>query len=293
MAAHTSTPFYILAVSGGVDSVVLLDLLARRYPGRVIVAHFDHGIRPDSHDNALFVRHLARQYDLIAYEERREELGKDASEAVARRRRYNFLRDVAQTYRGVIVTAHHADDEVETVAINLWRGTGWRGLAVLDMAGVHRPLLGLNKAALLRYAQQRQLRWYEDSTNASDAYLRNRLRRRLIELTPEAHLAVRQLASRQRQLKRLIDEEVNRLLPATGPCPRYTLIMYPEAVAIELLRSLVARETGYRPTSQQAGRALLALKTARPGTTHSISRDVTLVCAQTTFVVERTGKVLS
>ncbi|MFZ1301261.1 MAG: ATP-binding protein, partial [Candidatus Microsaccharimonas sp.] len=91
---------YIVAVSGGVDSVVLLDMLARassRLPSpgpQYIVAHFDHGIRDDSRDDAQFVKHLAETYGLV-YESERVELGVGASEELARTKRYEFLRGVA------------------------------------------------------------------------------------------------------------------------------------------------------------------------------------------------------
>ena len=127
----------VLAVSGGLDSVVLLDMVVRqqRYCQRVgqaapnlVVAHVNHGIRLGSHRDALFVRRLARQYEL-SYREATLHLGPLASEAQAREGRYRFLRQVAAEYDGRIATAHHRDDVIETMLINLRRGTGWRGLS--------------------------------------------------------------------------------------------------------------------------------------------------------------------
>ena len=88
---------HILAVSGGVDSVVLLDMVVQGLmkSDQVIVAHFDHGIRPESADDAAFVKSLADKYGLL-FETKREELGPDASEELARDRRYVFLRDIAK-----------------------------------------------------------------------------------------------------------------------------------------------------------------------------------------------------
>src|SRR3989344_5293986 len=114
---------YIVAVSGGVDSVVLLDMLIKQKEHNLVVAHFDHGIRVDSDADARFVWELAKKYEL-SFEVRREELGDAASENTARSHRYAFLRDIAKKYSATIVTAHHADDVVETIAINLTRGTG-------------------------------------------------------------------------------------------------------------------------------------------------------------------------
>src|SRR5690606_41547248 len=110
------------AVSGGIDSVVLLDMLSH-VPGlKLVVTHFDHGIRPDSAQDAVFVEELAAHYGL-PFETKRVELGTKASEELARRHRYAFLRDVAARYNAKIITAHHADDVIETVAINHIRGT--------------------------------------------------------------------------------------------------------------------------------------------------------------------------
>lgn len=77
------------------------------------------------------------------------------------------------------MTAHHADDVVETIAINLLRGTGWRGLAVFGADDVYRPMTVWFKHEIIEYAKKHQLEWREDSTNASDAYLRNRVRKQM------------------------------------------------------------------------------------------------------------------
>jgi tRNA(Ile)-lysidine synthase len=114
---------YIVAVSGGVDSVVLLHLLSKT-DCKLVVAHFDHGIRHNSHDDAAFVKSLAASYGL-AYEEEKANLGPSASEDTARKARYAFLRRVTNTYHAkAIATAHHQDDVIETSIINILRGTG-------------------------------------------------------------------------------------------------------------------------------------------------------------------------
>ena len=100
---------FIVAVSGGVDSVVLLDKLVKIGKSQLIVTHFDHGIRPDSADDAKFVAGLAKKYDLV-FETGGLELGANASEDLARQKRYAFLRTIANKYDAQIVTAHHMDD---------------------------------------------------------------------------------------------------------------------------------------------------------------------------------------
>lgn len=267
---------YLVAVSGGIDSVVLLDKLVREAKHTLTVAHFDHGIRDDSAADARFVEALASQYGLPFVVERRE-LGKGASEAYARAHRYNFLRTHAKRLNAVIVTAHHADDILESVAINISRGTGWRGLAVLDGEGIVRPLLAMSKADIRAYALARRLEWVEDSTNGTDTYLRNRLRRKIGARLPEpSRKALLNLRKEQRHLKRAIDHELAQHIQPSGDYSRYFFTMIDPVVASELLRAAIAARGGVSPTRPQAARALIAIKTARPGSTFPVGTGVTL-----------------
>jgi len=260
---------YVVAVSGGIDSVALLDMLSKTTDNEIIVAHFDHGIRNDSAEDAVFVETLASHYG-FAFETKRVALGPNASEEKARDERYGFLRGVAERVGGRIVTAHHADDVVETIAINFHRGTGWRGLAVLD-SDIFRPLLHLSKGELLEYARKHGLEWREDSTNASDAYLRNRLRKntRTLELGTKRELLA--LRSQQVESKRLIEAEV---LALVGPGPMYSRYFFahiPVTVAVECLRAV----TGARLTRPQLERLLLAIKTAQPKSAYEAGSGLT------------------
>jgi tRNA(Ile)-lysidine synthase len=172
---------YVAAVSGGVDSMALLHMLheaAKQDQSiQVTVAHLDHGIRPDSRRDRELVEAAAASYGLpYIYEE--VQLGPDASEATAREARYSFLREVSRKVGGgVIVTAHHQDDVLETMVLNLLRGTGRRGMASLvDRADIVRPLLNIPKTKLIAYARLHNLKWHEDSTNSDTTYLRNYIR---------------------------------------------------------------------------------------------------------------------
>jgi tRNA(Ile)-lysidine synthetase-like protein len=276
---------YLVAVSGGIDSVVLLDRLAMQAGDELIVAHFDHGIRDDSAEDARFVAGLAARYG-AQFITKREELGREASEEQARRRRYAFLRAAAKEYEAVIVTAHHADDIIETIAINLQRGTGWRGAAVLRTSGIVRPLLTMTKADIRTYALEQRLEWVEDSTNASDAYLRNRLRQRVARsLSAAQKTALLALWRRQLELRAQIESEL------TAYCEqeefsRHYLTQIDELSAIELLRAAVMRHTSLSPTRPQLSRAILAVKTARPHTTFELGGGVRLLFNVRTFIVE-------
>ncbi len=270
---------YIVAVSGGVDSVALLDMLSKIPGHELLVAHVDHGIRDDSAEDAQFVRELAATHG-FPFHMTRVELGHGASEERARQIRYEYLRDLAETYGAKIVTAHHADDIVETITINLHRGTGWRGVSTHD-SDIVRPLLGMHKAQLFEYARRNGLSWREDSTNQSDQYLRNRLRHHLAHLPPDHKQKL--LALRQQQLdrKREIEAEILRLI---GDGPRYSRYFFghiPTTVATECLR--VA--TLGRLTRPQLQRALLAIKTTQPGKTYEAGAGVRLDFTSRNFTV--------
>ncbi|KKW03367.1 MAG: hypothetical protein UY35_C0007G0049 [Candidatus Saccharibacteria bacterium GW2011_GWC2_48_9] len=260
---------YVVAVSGGVDSVVLLDAMHRRYGDNLVVAHVDHGIRPshESGGDARFVQSLAERYGL-PFELIELALGEDASEEQARDARYAFLRKVSKKYKGPIVTAHHADDVVETVAINLLRGTGWRGLAVFGADDVYRPLTVWFKSEITDYARRHGLDWREDSTNASDKYLRNRVREKAASLPMSAKLELLALWRRQHELKVDILHETHR----HATFRRHPYIMMDPDAAIEVL----AHACNVPLTRPQLHRAVIAIKTAKAGSKYSLTKNVSL-----------------
>lgn len=259
---------YIVAVSGGVDSVVLLDMMHKSGED-VVVAHFDHGIRSDSREDAQFVRELAYMYR-YPFEGHREELGEQASEALARERRYRYLRKLAKKHDAKIMTAHHLDDVVETIAINFTRGTGWRGLAALD-ADIVRPLIDTEKTQLLEYAKTHKLFWREDSTNADTKYLRNRLRPKVHQLSNEQKRELRALHAHQKVLKREIDQEAHRLTGGGPDYSRYLVTHLPISSAIEVLRVITKGQLDRK----QLLRALHAVKVARPGSSFDAGNGLT------------------
>lgn len=258
----------VLAVSGGVDSMVMLDLVCRdnNYSsGEIMVAHFDHGIRENSAEDAEFVRRKAAEYGMECVIGKAE-LGAGTSEATAREARYQFLREVAMKYGPAeIWTAHHLDDLVESVAINVLRGTGWRGLAVLDSPGIVRPFLEpgkvMDKQAILNYAGKHGLEFREDQTNNSERYLRNRVREKLQDfpLKPQFY----ELWRKQLVLKREIDKIVRELLPEDGKWQRNWFRELDEEVALELLRAgtLAKGIKATRPQLENFRQAILSYKT--------------------------------
>lgn len=275
---------YIAAISGGIDSVVLLAMLAKNNDD-IIVAHVNHGIRDDSADDARFVQGLAQAHGYL-YEEKQLKLGEHASEEQARDARYRFLFALAKKHDARIMTAHHADDLAETIAINLHRGTGWRGLAVLNRAGLERPLIRYSKQELYAYAMSHHLEWVEDKTNRDMRYLRNQIRGRLRhELTDTQRDALRSLRDRQVAISKEIESEQINILSQINT-NRHLLIQIDTYVAIELLGTIIFTKSGIRPTRPQLERALIAIKTAKAGAVHHVGSGIALRFTSRVFSVE-------
>jgi tRNA(Ile)-lysidine synthase len=213
----------VLAISGGVDSMTLLDA-ARRViePGRIVVATFDHGTGESARAAAELVRARAAVLGMTCEAERTPRALR--SEAELRGARWDFLRDVAAQYAAPIATAHTADDEVETVLMRVMRGTGPRGLAALHApGGPLRPLLELSRANILCYAHAHRLDWVEDPSNESRQFFRNRIRHDLLpalrEVRPELTAELEDIAKRAAAWRRDVDSFVGehiRVSPAGG-----------------------------------------------------------------------------
>ncbi|HEX6909566.1 MAG TPA: tRNA lysidine(34) synthetase TilS [Longimicrobium sp.] len=183
----------LVAVSGGCDSVSLLHLLrfAADDPTlRVSAAHFDHAMRPRSDGDAAWVRGLCRAWGIPLAEARADVAPR--TEEQARDARYAFLRQAQRACGAAfLATAHHADDQAETVLFRMLRGTGLPGLAGIPVSGpsgLVRPLLPFWRAEVRTYARDNGLRWLADPTNALPDPARNRIRLRLLPYI-ERHLA--------------------------------------------------------------------------------------------------------
>ena len=271
---------FVVAVSGGVDSVVLLHMLANQSDRELIVAHFDHGIRDDSHLDAELVLDLAKKYNL-QFETRREELGKKASEELARDRRYEFLREIAKKYDAQIITAHHADDVIESIAINLSRGTGWRGLAVLD-SDITRPLTSFTKSEILDYAKKHKLTWRDDITNSTDKYLRNRIRQKTDKLLNDKKRQLLALWAGQKSTKKMINEEVKRIIGNGPNYSRHFFIHIEESVGLECLRYI----TNAQLTRPQMVKVLHKIKTSLPKKSYQAGGGIKIDFTSRNFTVE-------
>jgi tRNA(Ile)-lysidine synthase len=185
----------LVALSGGVDSMVLLHLLrsaSQTLSIEITAAHFDHGMRADSEADAewLIATCKAMGVRLVAARSQRVLRG----ETEARFERYRFLTHAArETDSARIATAHHADDQIETVLFRLLRGTGTRGLAGIPVrrGPFIRPLLRFSKNEIRSYATANRISFREDPTNEQLHYMRNRIRNTVIPVLESVQPRVR------------------------------------------------------------------------------------------------------
>lgn len=296
---------YIVAVSGGVDSMVLLDML-RRLPGvELVVAHADHGQRSDSHKDVAVVRDYCLKYSL-RFTTQKLALPPHASEAAARMARWEFLQNCLKKNNAIaIVTAHHQDDLLETALIALLRGTGWRGLAPFAMSpNILRPLLNVPKHRLVAYARRHNIPWREDSTNLDQTYLRNYVRRTFMPILDQMSGTWRskflQQIRKQQRLRRNIAAELDYWLAVHGTIkgkslqlPRYALTMLPWSVAYEIVQHAFWRHIGHTLLRSQAEAAVLFTKVARPGKLMQLGSAWQLRAESANVIVEPRPAVLS
>ena len=178
----------ICAVSGGADSVALLFgmyLLREKLGITLSAVHFNHHLRGEESDrDEQFVREFCHRYDIpLEVGSAQVVAGKKGLEAAAREARYAFF----ATLSGKIATAHTADDNAETVLMHLVRGTGLRGLGGINPinGNIIRPMLTTTRREVLAFLEEYCLTFVEDSSNAGDDFLRNRLRHRVMPLLKE------------------------------------------------------------------------------------------------------------
>ncbi len=182
----------IAAVSGGADSVALLDILSSLpcYTLQLVVAHLNHLLRGDESDaDEQFVRNLASKYGLLCESARIDVKGfskkeKISLEEAAREVRYRFLEDARIKHNAsAIAVAHHANDQAETFLMRLIRGSGTAGLSsmsVINSRRIIRPLLKISASELKEYLNCSNLEFREDSTNSDRTFLRNSIRHDLL-----------------------------------------------------------------------------------------------------------------
>ncbi len=216
----------VLAVSGGVDSMVLLDLILRIHKKEnIIVAHLDHSLRwVESDWDRELVANICKR-ESIVFEVAKLDIGTIAKtqkwnlEAIARRERYQFLEGVRARYDAkYIITAHHAVDQTETIIGNMikWGKARWLSGMNIISGFILRPLLTTLKSDIMSYAHENSIEYREDSTNTDTSYDRNRIRHDIIpvleSLNPSIHNTMSELTNYMQSLGDFLSESVESWL---------------------------------------------------------------------------------
>lgn len=226
---------YLIGVSGGRDSVALLHILHAAGYKKLVVCHLNHKLRGRaSAQDAAFVKRLAKRLDYPC-ETQRDDVknlareGKISIEVAARQARHRFFARVAKNQRCPrLFLAHHADDQVETVLINLFRGSGLPGIAGMRANSDHkidgtklcflRPLLELWREQIDSYLVNQNIAYRDDASNESDFALRNRIRHRLLpEISQVFERDVRGAVHRLAQMARSESSALDALIERDYP----------------------------------------------------------------------------
>ncbi len=227
------TERYLLAFSGGLDSTVLLHLLASikdQIDVEVVAIHIDHGLQQQSIQWSRHCGDICRKLDipLETLSLSLQSVPGESSEAQAREARYAAMQQLMQPGE-ILLTAHHQDDQAETLLLNLMRGSGVRGLAAMPVircfarGWLARPLLEISRAEIEAYATQHQLTWIDDPSNALTNFNRNYLRHeilpRLTQRWPAAAASIADSARHLAEAGELLDEESSKLLTGMLAAP--------------------------------------------------------------------------
>ena len=270
----------IAAVSGGADSVALLwalYLLKEKLGITLEAAHFNHHLRgAESQRDEQFVRDLCQQYDIpLHFGEGTVTAGKKGLEAAARSARYAFF----DTLPGKIATAHTADDNAETVLMRMVRGTGLKGLgAIHPVRGrIIRPMLTVTRQEVLTLLSEYHLSFVEDSSNGTDAFLRNRLRHQVMpQLYGENPRLAQNLSEMALRLQE--DEAVLESLSHTNPEPEVeALRKMPPAVRRRALVRFLERSGVREPEAAHIDLAEKLVFSQKPSASAKLPGGVTVV----------------
>jgi tRNA(Ile)-lysidine synthase len=185
----------VVAVSGGIDSVVLIHVLAAlqsRFKYKLHIVHINHNVRgPESEADSSFVGELSKQLHVSLTRKKLPKFTKSPSENTLREGRYKLLFQAAEKLKAaLVVTAHHQDDLLETRLMRLLQGTGIHGLKsmkLLSSEGILRPFISLTRRDIETYARTKNLAWRNDATNFDTTKFRNWIRRNWLGVLRREH----------------------------------------------------------------------------------------------------------
>ncbi len=269
----------ICAVSGGADSVALLFsfyLLKEKLDITLEAAHFNHHLRGEESDrDEAFVADLCDRYDIPLHRSGGEIIpGKKGLEAAARDARYAFLRSLP----GKIATAHTADDNAETVLMHLVRGTGLKGLGGITPihGNVIRPMLKVTRQNVEDFLDEWCLNHIEDSSNETDAFLRNRVRHHVMPLLAAENPKIAENLSQMALRLRLDEEFLSQQINSTALPTVETLKTMPKALRSRALEAFLKESGVKEPEESHMELAESLLFSEKPSARASFPGGVTI-----------------
>jgi len=213
----------LIAISGGIDSVVLTHLLSA-LNFNISLAHCNFNLRNTESDlDTVFVKKVAKELKIKCFTTSFEtkkiaQENKESTQVTARNLRYNWFQEILEAHNfDYVLTAHHADDNLETFLINLTRGSGLDGFTgIPEINGnIIRPLLKFSRIEILSYAKENKLSWREDKSNAATKYVRNKIRHKILPVLKEINPSLLDTFSKTlenlKESKQLIDDSIEEI----------------------------------------------------------------------------------
>ncbi len=290
----------IVALSGGIDSMVLLDALyklQKNWNLSIAIAHLNHMLRDrESDEDEEFVKQISQKYSLDCYIERVNtsllaESKKLSIQEAARILRYDFLNKVRSSLGFTkVATGHNADDNTETILLNIFRGSGIHGLTGIpafryDVPTI-RPLLFATRTEIEMYALENKIPYRVDSTNLKTDYLRNLIRHEILpiikeKINPNISTTFQRSAKLFNELEQYLNEEIKKIVPQVILSKRpdelvidtKKLFSFPEFIQ-EYFLLRTAKEFTKHDVSYSTARSIYKTSKSEPGTSCSVKLDI-------------------
>lgn len=213
--------YVVVGVSGGADSMVLLDILYHFFQNssvQLVCAHVHHNLRKESDEEQKFVEQYCQTKEILFETIKLQYEGK-FTEKIGRDKRYQFFEDTLQKYHShSLFLAHHGDDLIETILMKIGRGSTLRGASGISLISyrenyvIYRPLLFLDKQAIYTYANEKQIPYVEDYSNQDEHYTRNRYRLQVLPFLkkeqPNIHRKYLEYNNQLQELLRYVEKDI-------------------------------------------------------------------------------------
>lgn len=214
----------LIACSTGIDSTVLLDLcLKTNSIDKIVVAHVNHQKRKESDIEEAYIKEYCEKNNIICYTLKlpKENIGN--FQEWARNKRYNFFYEIMEKENlNYLLTAHHADDNLETILMRFIKGSSLKGYAgIMEKTlengyNIYRPLLSLSKEDIKEYAEEENLKYFTDASNSEDDYTRNRIRKYIVPLllkeNPSLYQAVNTYSQTLLETSKMLEQQINNFV---------------------------------------------------------------------------------